>query len=112
MMATRKPGTVAAVNRAIDAIIKKNPTKPSPPKRRVKLIAMNPNKRESDVPGDFSQSSAKVYGRAWSDAEKASIKDVDSDAVVRLTWKDGEWLQMVFDSRAAAVKNLHRLGFK
>lgn len=66
----------------------------------------------SDVPGDFSQSSAKVYGRAWSDAKQASAKNVGDECVVRLTWRDGEWLQMIFDNRDAALKTLHRLGFK
>jgi len=70
------------------------------------------NPKSSDVPSDFSQSSAKVYGRAWSDAKQASAKNVGDECVVRLTWRDGEWLQMIFDNRDAALKTLHRLGFK
>lgn len=61
-MTTRKPGTVAAVNRAIDAIIKKNPTKPSPPKRQVKLIAMNPLKVKRET---TSNDYALVSGDHW-----------------------------------------------
>lgn len=83
---------------------------PAPASKRVRVIGSNPT-RADDIPGDFSQSSAKVYGRAWSDAESATVKDVGSDAVVRLTWSDGEWLQMVYDSRAGALKNLKKLGF-
>lgn len=76
------------------------------PKRR-----KNPA-RADDIPGDFSQSSAKVYGRAWSDAESAKVtKHSDGETVVRLTFKDGEWLQMIFDTEAGAMKNLARLGF-
>ena len=82
----------------------------NPGTKSVRVIGANPS-RPDDIPGDFSQSSAKVYGRAWSDAEKASVKDVGSDAVVRLIWPDGEWLQMIFDSRDGAMKNLKRLGF-
>lgn len=80
--------------------------------RKVTLVAATRNPtRADDVPGDFSQSSARVYGRAWIDAKNASVKDVGNDAIVRLTFPDGEWLQMVFDSRAGALKCLKRLGF-
>lgn len=85
-----------------------NPAKKSA--RTVALVGANP-KRRDDIPGDFSQSSAKVYGRAWSDAKQASLKEIGADAVVRLTWSDGEWLQMVFDSKAGALKHLSSLGF-
>jgi len=81
------------------------------PARRVTLVAARNPARADDIPGDFSQSSARVYGRAWSDAKNASVKDVGGDAIVRLTFPDGEWLQMVFDSRAGALKCLKRLGF-
>ena len=91
---------------------KDNPAHKTAARSVVLVAAKNPDNRSEDIPGDFSQSSPKVYGRAWTDAKQASLKDVGSDAVVRLTWDDGEWLQMVFDSRKGATKTLTRLGFK
>ena len=96
-LAARKAFGAAAKARA------KNPAKPATRKR-------NPAQDDS-IPGDFSQSSRNILGRAWSDAATASLKEIGSDAVVRLTWDDGEWLQMVFDSKAGALKNLQSLGF-
>ncbi|TXH48436.1 MAG: hypothetical protein E6Q97_24860 [Desulfurellales bacterium] len=83
--------------------------------RRVTVVAANPARknpaRDSSIPGDFSQSSAKVYGRAWTDAKSAALKDFGDAVQVRLTWPDGEWLQMLFDDKPGAMKHLRSLGF-
>ena len=69
------------------------------------------NPVENDSPGDFSHSSGKALGRAWSEAETAKGKDFGDCYQVRLTWDDGEWVTMLFDSQAAAMKTLRPRGF-
>lgn len=79
--------------------------------RAVRVVAAKNPTKSSDVPGDFSQSSAKVYGRAWVDAKSAAVKDFGDVTQVKLIWSDGEWLQMLFDNKTAAINHLKRLGF-
>lgn len=94
--------------RAVDVPIKENPARKI---RAVRVVAAKNPTKSSDVPGDFSQSSAKVYGRAWVDAKSAAVKDFGDVTQVKLIWSDGEWLQMLFDNKTAAINHLKRLGF-
>lgn len=86
-------------------------TNPARKTRAVRVVAAKNPTKSSDVPGDFSQSSAKVYGRAWVDAKSAAVEDFGDVTQVKLIWSDGEWLQMLFDNKTAAMNHLKRLGF-
>lgn len=79
-------------------------------RKTVKKRMSNP--RDPNIPGDFSQSSPNVFGRAWNEAKTAKMKEYsDGETTVRLTWPDGEWLQMIYDTKAGALHNLKKLGF-
>lgn len=87
------------------------PAKRANPARKAP-VGMFKNPDGETGPGDFSHSSTKVLGRAWIEADSARIKDFGDVVQVRLTWKDGEWLQMLFDTKAGALAQIRRLGFK
>jgi len=54
-----------------------------------------------------------AIGRNWVTAQNASLTEfVDGDALIRLTWADGEYLVQGFDTHAEARACLKRCGFE
>ena len=51
-------------------------------------------------------------GRSWYTADRAALtKFVDGDAIVKLEWKDGNFVHETFNSHADAIAFLKRMGF-